>query len=388
VVQLRYSATAQRNPGVLLDCVLPVFPHLAQIVQVQMKHRFWLFKRRGIFYVEDTFTGKQESLGTRDRKEAERLRVTKDDAASQPFVNLAIGKAYLAAHDPSLVQRTWRVVMEAFVQRGKEHTHKRRERAMRSSPFRTIRDRKLVETTADDLRQVMALGGSSANHFMRCLHNLALGMGWLPGPIVPPKLWPAVRSKPKRGVTAAEHERIIVAERNVERRYYYEMLWEIGAAQTDTALLTAENIDWRQRVLQYQRKKTGEWACIQIGARLDALLRKLPGSGPLFPHISQTTDSARAAEFSRRCRTVSVTGVSLHSYRYAWAERAKVAGYPERHAQNALGHNSRAVHAAYAKGIVAICPALEDYESKTVVLHSTGKETIENLPTDSMHKAV
>lgn len=111
-----------------------------------MKHRFWLFKRRGIFYVEDTFTGKQETLGTRDRKEAERLRTTKDDAAAQPFINLAIGKAYLAAHDPSLVQRTWRVVMEAFAQRGKEHTRKRRGRAMRSKPLRTIRDRKLVET--------------------------------------------------------------------------------------------------------------------------------------------------------------------------------------------------------------------------------------------------
>lgn len=54
--------------------------------------------------------------------------------------------------------------------------------------------------------------------------------------------------------------------------------------------------------------------------------------------------------------------MSLHSYRYAWAERAKAAGYPERHAQNALGHNSRAVHAAYAKGIVAVCPSLETYE--------------------------
>jgi hypothetical protein len=31
-------------------------------VQVQMKHRFWLFKRRDVFYVEDTLTGKQESL--------------------------------------------------------------------------------------------------------------------------------------------------------------------------------------------------------------------------------------------------------------------------------------------------------------------------------------
>lgn len=327
-----------------------------------MKHRFWLFKRRGIFYVEDTFTGKKETLGTRERKEAERLRTTKNDTASQPFINLAIGKAYHAAHDPSLVKRTWGTVTEAFVQRGKEHTRTRRERAMRSKPLCILRDRKLVETTADDLRGVLSEGKTSTNHFLRCLHNLALGMGWLSGAIIPPKLWPGVSSKPKRGIRCEEHEKIIAAERNEERRNYYQMLWEIGAAQTDTALLSSDNINWPERKLQYQRVKTGEWACIQIGARLESLLRKLPSSGSLFPHISQTNESARAAEFCRRCRTVGVKAVSLHSYRYAWAEGAKAAGYPERHAQNALGHNSRAVHAAYAKGIVAVCPFLEAYE--------------------------
>jgi hypothetical protein len=35
--------------------------------------------------------------------------------------------------------------------------------------------------------------------------------------------------------------------------------------------------------------------------------------------------------------------------RYAWAERAKTAGYPERFAMENLGHNSKAVHRAYAR---------------------------------------
>jgi integrase len=59
---------------------------------------------------------------------------------------------------------------------------------------------------------------------------------------------------------------------------------------------------------------------------------------------------------------LKLNGISLHSYRYAWAERARSCGYPERWAQNALGHNSRAVHQAYAKEGVAICPPLDDYE--------------------------
>lgn len=54
--------------------------------------------------------------------------------------------------------------------------------------------------------------------------------------------------------------------------------------------------------------------------------------------------------------------MTLHSYRYAWAERAKTAGYPERFAMEALGHNSQAVHRAYAKGARVKLPALEDYE--------------------------
>jgi integrase len=41
--------------------------------------------------------------------------------------------------------------------------------------------------------------------------------------------------------------------------------------------------------------------------------------------------------------------VTLHSYRYSWAERAREAGYPERAAQEVLGHGSKAVHRAYAR---------------------------------------
>ena len=329
-----------------------------------MKHRYWLYQRAGIFYLEDSLTKRQESLGTTNRQEAETLRATRNQAVTHPHANLTIGKAYLSAHDPQLVRRTWRAVMDDFVQRGQEHTHERKQRAMRSAPFRLIANKKLVDTTADDFRQVLAVGGSSTNLFLRCLHNLALGMGWLTGPILPSKLWPISKPRPKRGITHAEHQLLLGAEHNEERRHYYELLWSIGAAQTDTSRLTAEQIDWKRRVLQCQRKKTGEWACIQIGPQLESLLRTLPPSGPLFPQISQSTERARASESCRRCRTAGVKGVSLHSYRYAWAERAKASGYPERHAQNALGHNSRAIHAAYAKGVVAECPSLERYETR------------------------
>lgn len=58
-------------------------------------------------------------------------------------------------------------------------------------------------------------------------------------------------------------------------------------------------------------------------------------------------------------------GVSLHSFRYSWAERAREAGYPERFAQENLGHGSKAVTRAYAKKAKVKLPSLEEYEQKS-----------------------
>ena len=54
--------------------------------------------------------------------------------------------------------------------------------------------------------------------------------------------------------------------------------------------------------------------------------------------------------------------MSLHSYRYAWAERAKTAGYPERYAQVNLGHNSKAMTRAYSRKAEVEMPSLSEYE--------------------------
>jgi len=327
-----------------------------------MKDRYRLVRRRNRYYAVDRKLLTRESLDTDNLRIARRLIAAKNEAAGQTHLNLAIGRVYLGAHDPKIVERDWQMVMDDFCRRGKEQTWVRRKRAMRTDAFVGLRSKKLVETTADDLRQVLSLGGSSANHFLRCLHNLALGLGWIPGAIIPPKLWPEPERREKRAITLQEHNQIIASEKNGERRNFYQLLWEIGSAQSDAAMLTAEQIDWQNRILSYQRQKTGEWASIQIGKRLEALLSTLPGRGFLFPRISQTTAGDRSGDFWRRCKVAKISGVSLHSYRYAWAQRARANGYPIRWAQNALGHNSRAVHLGYANGVVAVCPSLEDYE--------------------------
>ncbi|PYJ97653.1 MAG: hypothetical protein DME23_14380 [Verrucomicrobia bacterium] len=338
-----------------------------------MKQKYWLCRRKNVLFSFDSETGKRESLCTGDKEEAKRIIRAKNDAATQPAINISIARAYLVGTDPKLVERTWGFVMREFCSVKKESTRLRRERAIKSKAFNSIRNKRLVETTAEDFYTVLKSGGVFTHHILRCLHNLALGMGWVLAPVIPPKLWPKIEKKFKRAVTLQEHQRIVQSENNIERRHYYELLWEIGAAQTDAANLTAANIDWENRLLSYHRQKTGELCMLEIGPRLESLLKNLPSEGALFPRISQLPDRWRAAEFRRRCRVLKIEGISLHSYRYAWASRAKRVGMPERFAQSALGHASLAVHREYAREGVAICPSLENYEGKLVSVHTAEK---------------
>jgi len=107
------------------------------------------------------------------------------------------------------------------------------------------------------------------------------------------------------------------------------------------ALLRAENVDWKGRLLSYRRKKTGELCQIHVGAAVEKVLRLLPPVGSLFPYLSGVRACDRATEFKQRCQGLSIQGVTLHSYRYSWAERAKTCGFPERYAQQALAKAAR-----------------------------------------------
>lgn len=331
---------------------------------VQQKYR--LYRRsNGKFYWQENDSPKQGALRTSDRREAEKLLNAMNEAQRQPVLNLSIARAYLAAHDPQMASRTWRIVMDEMATHGIPSTQERCGRAFRSKGYNPIREKPLVQTTAADLLAILHANGNSIGHYLRRLHNLAVDLGWIAWPILSKRAWPKIRSKSKRAITAEEHEAVIASERNVERKAYYEVLYETGAAQTDCANLSGEDVDWKAGVLIYRRQKLGpfsEPAQLTLGRRLRALLEVLPRSGPLFPNITRTCAKARAAEFRRRCRIAAVSGVTLHSYRHAWAQRAKACGYPERFAQAALGHASRAVHEAYSRSAVVICPPLERFE--------------------------
>ena len=103
---------------------------------------------------------------------------------------------------------------------------------------------------------------------------------------------------------------------------------------------------------------------MRFGKEVERVVSDLPSTGPLFPYLKSVRSSDRATEFKQRCEGLLIKGVTLHSYRYAWAERAKSCGFPERYAMAALGHNSKAVSRAYAKRAAVEIPSLEDFEAK------------------------
>ncbi len=336
-----------------------------------MKNRYRIFRRGPVLYCRDLETGKNESLKTNDRAVAERLVHAKNEAVRQPQVNLALARAYLSATDPQMCKRTWREVMDEYQRHGRDTTQQRVARAFASAPFAALVKRRVVETNSEDFLRVLRAGGTSTNNYLRGIHNLALNLGWLAWPILAKKAWPKIRYKVRRSISAAEHARIVAAEPGDERRLYYEVLWETGASQSDVAELTAANISWEERALIFRRKKLAddlEPARIQVGTRLASILAQLPNRGPLFPTIREVPARHRSAEFWRRCKLLKISGVSLHSYRYAWAERAKACGYPERFAMIHLGHNSPAVHRAYAKGAQVVCPSLEEFQTTAAAI--------------------
>lgn len=330
----------------------------------EMKLKFRLFQRStGIYFIEDRETKKQESLRTRDKAEAERVLHARNEAHQQPLLNLQIARAYLLAGDPAVATRTWRFVMDEMAKTKTGPTLERWERAMQDEAFDLIRTNVLLETRAEHLLAVLEKGTVSTNVFLRRLHNFALQLNWIPAAILPKPHWPPVRFEEKRAITLDEHKKIIAIEWLPERKAFYELLWHLGGSQSDIASLRAEDIDWKSKTIAYQRNKTKVVALLHFSSAVETVLHSLPQSGPLFPRLSQMHEKHRAAEFKRRCIRLKISGVTLHSYRYAWAERAKTAGYPERFAQAALGHNSAAVHRAYARNAQVRVPSLEEYET-------------------------
>jgi integrase len=330
-----------------------------------MKTRYRLICRGirgGAYYCVDTQTGKRTSLGTTNADDAKQIVEARNNSERQPVLNLQIAKAYLAGSDNGITTRTWQQAIEALIGTKQGANQHRWKTAAKDKAFAMLLPQVIIETKAETILKVLQMGTVSTNVYLRRLHNFCVDMNWLPWPLVPKRQWPAVAFKEKRGITLAEHLAVVARENNLERKAFYKLAWHLGASQSDLAFLEAENVDWDNHVISYKRMKTGTIAIMRMDEDMEEILRDLPGSGPLFPYLRTVRSGDRATEFKQRCTGLGIKGVSLHSYRYAWAERAKTAGYPERYAQVNLGHNSLAMARAYSRKAPVEMPSLSEYE--------------------------
>jgi integrase len=281
-----------------------------------MKLRYRLFRKKtGIFFLEDRFNKKQESLKTRDKTEAIRILHARNEAQQNPAINLQIARAYLMASDPMVVKRTWQHVLDEIIKLKSGPTQYRWQTAARDKAFDLIRSRLLIETQAEHFLEVLKKGTVSTNAYLRKTHNFALDMNWLPATVIPRRQWPAIHFKEKRAITLAEHQKIIAAEVNPERKTLYQLCWHLGASQGDIAALKGEDVDWVNNTVSFFRQKTGVPVLVHLGAEALNLLKDLPSEGPLFPYLSKVRAGERATEFKQRCQQLKTQGVTLHSYR-------------------------------------------------------------------------
>ena len=215
---------------------------------------------------------------------------------------------------------------------------------------------------------MLRAGTVSTNAFLRKVHNFAVDMNWLPATVIPRRQWPAIHYKEKRAITFEEHQKIIAAEVNPERKTLYQLCWHLGREPGRHRELEGRGRgldEWHGELCPEKNRRAGAGASGRRG--VEFVQRPARPKARCFRILSRVRAGDRATEFASRCRQLGIVGVTLHSYRYAWAERAKTVGYPERFAQEALGHNSKAVHRAYAKRALMKIPSLEDYEREAAI---------------------
>ena len=173
-----------------------------------MNKRYILFRRTEVFYYEDTSTGKQLSLRTKDEAEAKILLNAKNESFRQPILNLQIAKAYLIGSDNGIAIRTWQNAIEALIATKQGTNQHRWQTAAKDKAFTPLMTRIIIATNGELLLKVMQTGTISTNVYLRRLHNFCVDMNWLPWPLIPKRQWPVVTHKDQRAITLEEHQKI------------------------------------------------------------------------------------------------------------------------------------------------------------------------------------
>lgn len=145
--------------------------------------------------------------------------------------------------------RKWQNALDVIIETESGSTQDRWQRSANEKALDQLRNRVQVKPQAENLSACLKAGTLSTNVHLRAFHNFCLSMSWLPWPLIPKRLWPAVRFQPKRAMTTAEPRQAVQSERNPEFRDFRELCCGLGDSQSDPAPWRAEVIDWNGRVI-------------------------------------------------------------------------------------------------------------------------------------------
>jgi len=256
--------------------------------------------------------------------------------------------------------KTWGHLIDLYGSIGKQQTIWRKCQEFRQLRWKKLRQKAIKDTDGTDFLELLNAGGAMTRVYLHALQNMALECGDIYRPILAAKWWPKAPKIPKRAITWEEHCRLSLNVSRRSWRWYLTILWETGAAQADAADFRLEAI--KEGVMTYHRHKNGRRAAFRLSKAMLQVVAEAAGGrtvGYILPTIQREGTNCRATVFRNLCKRLGIQGVTLHSYRYAWAVRAFEMGIPERLAMVGLGHNSSAVHHAYASGARLVAPALE-----------------------------
>ena len=159
------------------------------------------------------------------------------------------------------------------------------------------------------------------------------------------------------------------------------VLLALGGSQSDVAHLKAEDVDWRTQVASFFRAKNRDSANHSFWSGACRDVARLAGQGLL---VSRTGRHGRKTSCGAISSGLAGAKVSLASHFIPIV-------MPGRNARKwpvilndlrkwHLGHNSKAIHRAYARNAQVILPPLEDYERKIVPLNIHAQEIVANMP--------
>ncbi|MBH62305.1 MAG: hypothetical protein CL569_07640 [Alphaproteobacteria bacterium] len=361
-----------------------------------------LKQNRGTWYAVDKKTRKETNLkckGTRQQAEevAEVVCGLTDD--SNAMHHMKVAEAHLAKCNPEWTTNTWDTIAQNVIHgprgRGLGGDKKLRTVEVLQSDWNNpcwndLRHKRCIDTTPADFTRALKGQGIAAVCFGKKLHNYAMNHRCIPYTIMGKEMWPVIRpvGKCSRSITQEEHLKLVgfLADPDLDfwkgavkyhkgstpKQWQEEwinwlwFLWFTGASSQDAAGMHAEQIDWDKGCVEYKR---GKWVLpeehkparvgIEKGGEFEALLKRLPKSGPLFPLLATRSSSNRARTMGNICEWVGIPHTTPHGYRFSWAERADEGGMDVKHRMANLGHSTVEMAEHYSEGADIIPPSIE-----------------------------